>query len=549
MNRSFLYIAAAALLTAACTEKVIPVTGVTLNPPDALLLVGATITLDATVDPDDATNKTVTWSADDDRVATVNAAGELTAVAPGTATITVTTADGKFAATCAVNVEEVFIPVIYITLNQTSAALFAGETLTLEAAFAPANATNKTVTWSTSDDRIATINVAGEITAVAPGEATITATADNCEFPATCTVTVTDGYIPVIGITLNPTSAILFVGATLTLDAAVEPAEATNKTITWSTANDRIATVNAAGEITAVAPGTVTITATTDDVEFAANCTITVPELSVITMSTQASEVSIGLAIPLGTDVHIDWGDGKENNMNDAFNKYASPYDGKLYLDFLNNYSSASAHNITITGNILNLGCSHNQLTTLDVSRNIELTVLSCVNNQLTTLDVSRNTKLRELYCFMNQLTTLNVGRNTELVELSCHYNQLITLDVSGATALYWLHCYNNQLTSLNVSGATGLSDLYCYDNQLTKLDMSSNTILRRLSCSNNQLTVDALNDLFITLSPSPCFITTSNAKNTKNETFVCWFWIQGNPGTSDCDVSIAREKGWVVVF
>ena len=113
------------------------------------------------------------------------------------------------------------------------------------------------------------------------------------------------------------------------------------------------------------------------------------------------------------------------------------------------------------------LYCDHNQLTSLDVSKNTELMGLNCDNNQLTSLDLSKNTKLDWLFCVNNQLTSLDVSKNTKLG---------------------WFYCNNNQLTSLDVSKNTELSYLYCNNNQLTSLDLSKNAELYSLNCSGNNL-------------------------------------------------------------
>ena len=138
---------------------------------------------------------------------------------------------------------------------------------------------------------------------------------------------------------------------------------------------------------------------------------------------------------------------------------------------------------------LMGLDCSWNQLTTLDVSQNTALAQLSCSSNQLTTLDVSKNTALMGLDCSWNQLTTLDVSKNTALTGLACSSNQLTTLDVSKNTALTGLACSSNQLTSLDISKNTTLTSLNCQSNQLTTLDVSQNTALTLLSCNYNQLT------------------------------------------------------------
>jgi hypothetical protein len=135
------------------------------------------------------------------------------------------------------------------------------------------------------------------------------------------------------------------------------------------------------------------------------------------------------------------------------------------------------------------LTCKLNQLSSLDVSQNTALTYLDCDWNQLTSLDVSLNTALTYLDCHLNQLTSLNVSQNTALTYLGCHLNQLPSLNVSQNTALTTLSCGGNQFTSLDVSQNTSMEGLYCQANQITSLDLSQNTMLEMLFCPDNQLT------------------------------------------------------------
>ena len=102
--------------------------------------------------------------------------------------------------------------------------------------------------------------------------------------------------------------------------------------------------------------------------------------------------------------------------------------------------------------------------------------------------EISYFTALETLYCDHNQLTSLDVSKNTELDTLHCDNNQLTSLDVSKNTKLGWFYCDNNQLTSLDVSKNTELSYLYCNNNQLTSLDLSKNAELYSLNCSGNNL-------------------------------------------------------------
>ena len=169
-------------------DETVSVESVSLDKTSATISEGETFALTATVTPDNATNKAVTWTSSNEAVATV-ADGVVTAVGAGTATITVTTEDGGKTATCTVTVNAKVYPVTSVTLNQTSATLTEGETLTLSATVNPETATNKNVTWSTSDPSVATVDN-GVVTAIKAGTATITVTTEDGGKTATCTVTV-----------------------------------------------------------------------------------------------------------------------------------------------------------------------------------------------------------------------------------------------------------------------------------------------------------------------------------------------------------------------
>ena len=242
----------------------VPVTGVTLSQTELSLTEGNTAQLTATVKPDDATNKNVTWSSDDTSVATVDATGKVTAVSAGTATITVTTVDGGYKDTCQVTVTAALVPVSGVTLNKDSLALGVGDTETLTATVAPANAANQSVTWASSAPSVATVDAAGKVTAVAPGTATITATTVDGGFTATCAVTVRPDIPPAnpnYRITVEATQ-----GGTVTADPTAAKA---GTTVTLTPVPDRgyqvgaVAVTDRFGEAVAVtenADGTYTFT-------------------------------------------------------------------------------------------------------------------------------------------------------------------------------------------------------------------------------------------------------------------------------------------------
>ncbi|MBR3965574.1 MAG: Ig-like domain-containing protein [Clostridia bacterium] len=176
-------------ITITVKEKVISVTGVALDKTTATLTEGETLALKATVAPENAINKTVTWTSSDEVVATV-ANGVVTAKSAGTATITVKTADGSKTATCVVTVKAKTIAVTGVSLNKTSATMIEGESLTLTATVAPTNATNKNVTWTSNNTSVATVSASGVVTAKSAGTAIITATTVDGGHNASCAVTV-----------------------------------------------------------------------------------------------------------------------------------------------------------------------------------------------------------------------------------------------------------------------------------------------------------------------------------------------------------------------
>ena len=172
------------------TERTISAIGVALNINELELTVGDTQTLTATVTPENATNRNVTWHSSNITIATVNTQGVVTAVAAGTATITVRTVDGGYTATAIVTVNTPTVSVTNVTLNTTSTVINVNNTETLTVTVAPTNATNQDVIWHSSDTSVATVDDNGVITAVSVGTTTIIVTTEDGNFTATCTVRV-----------------------------------------------------------------------------------------------------------------------------------------------------------------------------------------------------------------------------------------------------------------------------------------------------------------------------------------------------------------------
>lgn len=158
------------------TVTTVPVSGVTITPATVTLSPAATQQLTATVSPTNATNKSVTWISNNPGIATVNASGLVTAVASGTAIITATTVDGKKTNTSTITVSASSIPVSTAAISPSTIPLTTGATHQLSAAITPLNATNKSVTWQSSNTGVATITATGLVTAKGAGSCTITLT-------------------------------------------------------------------------------------------------------------------------------------------------------------------------------------------------------------------------------------------------------------------------------------------------------------------------------------------------------------------------------------
>lgn len=233
-------------------ESVIPVSSISLSVDNLYLNKNQSATLVATVLPENVTDKTVVWKSSDTSIATV-IDGVVTAINYGTATITASSGT-KSSTTNVV----VCIPVETISLSSENISLCIGESETITATVYPSNATDKTITWSSSNESVATVSN-GVITAVMGGTTTITATAGGIS--NSCFVTV---VVPVTNIILSENSISLVTGSTYKIKATVNPSNATDKIVTWSSSNESIATVEN-GLITAVSVGNTQISATAGD--------------------------------------------------------------------------------------------------------------------------------------------------------------------------------------------------------------------------------------------------------------------------------------------
>lgn len=285
--------------------KTIAVTGIRLSETSIKLNKGENRPLKATVQPDNATEKTVQWTSSDNAVATVDQDGTVTATGGGKATISATS--GGVSASCSV---DVYVPVTSISLSANLISLAKGSFAVLTATVLPDDAMDKRVQWSSDNPAVATVDQNGKVTAVDVGKAKITASAGG--FSATCSIICIS--IPVSSVVLDKTILSLAKGSSATLTATVSPRDATDKTVQWISDNPSVATVDQNGQVTAVNAGNATITAIAGDHSAACQVSVFIPVTSVSLNSAELTllvgETAVLEATILpddATDKNVSW--------------------------------------------------------------------------------------------------------------------------------------------------------------------------------------------------------------------------------------------------
>ena len=249
---------------------VVPVTSVSISGGDFELKEGASKQLSATVAPANATDRAVSWKSSNTSVATVNASGNVTAVAAGTATITATAGGKSATVTVTVTPEVVDIPVQSVAISGTGvsggkATISVGAGLNLNAVITPSNATDQNVSWLSSDDSVATVSSTGAVRGIKAGMAVIMATVGGKS--ASVIVTVQDAgptlqSIQITGSGVSGNKLTLAQNKTVQLSVKATPSNAQIGAVTWDSSDSSIATVDGNGKVTAKKEGMVVITAT-----------------------------------------------------------------------------------------------------------------------------------------------------------------------------------------------------------------------------------------------------------------------------------------------
>lgn len=241
----------------------------------------------------------LTWSSSDPAVVMVDADGNLAAVGTGTAEVALSSEDGKLSAS---GVIKVVVSPTGLTLPETLTLTEGGDGQSLAATVEPADTTDYTVTYTSSDDSIATVDAAGNVTPVTAGEAEVTAEIADKALTATCHVVVTPA---VEALYLSEDAVTLGTGEEETLTLTAEPEEADVSAAVWTSSDESIATVDEEGTVTAVAEGEATVTATLGGVEV--TCEVTVSDKTSAGSSSSGSDSS-GASADSSAPVSTDYG-------------------------------------------------------------------------------------------------------------------------------------------------------------------------------------------------------------------------------------------------
>ena len=279
-----------------------------------MILIEVTLSPDGTalltpiIQPEDVTDIKLIWSSSDESIVTVDENGNIKAIKEGTAIITVMTSDGIHTASCKVIVSKEVIKAESIKISGLNVVTVGG-TINLTAKVSPDNATNKSVNWTSSNNRVATVDSSGYVRGISAGKVTITATTVDGGHKATYEITVNaettktntsasnnsannssssksqkPATVHVTSVNISGTNRVL-VGQSINLSANVSPGNATNKGISWSSNNPSVARVEQNGRVTGVNDGTATITVTTSDGNHQASITVTVSSTYSITFT------------------------------------------------------------------------------------------------------------------------------------------------------------------------------------------------------------------------------------------------------------------------
>lgn len=275
---------------------------IVIAPPSVSIIVGQTSQLTATVKDSSGAviaGAPVTWTVDNPGTATVSSTGLVTGISAGGATVTATSGPAHMNASVTVSP----VPANAVVVSPGSATLLVTEQLQLQAIVTDAQGnplSGRTVTWGSNNPGVATVSATGDVTAVSPGTAIITGTSGTAHGSATITVKL----VPVVTVTVSPSSVALFTGQTAQLgvtaqDSAGNNLSLTGRTVTWKTNTPTVATVSGTGLVTAAGVGSAVITASVDGQQGFASVTVSVVPVRAVVVTPALDSITLGAAVQL----------------------------------------------------------------------------------------------------------------------------------------------------------------------------------------------------------------------------------------------------------
>src|SRR5206468_146920 len=241
--------------------------------------------------------RVISWTSSNTAMATVSAAGLVTGVAAGSATITATS-EGK-SGTARVSVA--IVPVASVTVSPTAPNMYVGGTVQLTATLKDASGnvlSGRALTWTTGNGAVGTVSASGLVTGVAVGAVTITATSEGQAGTAAVTVST----VPVASVTVSPATAVVLVGATVQLTTTLKDAAGnvlSGRSVTWASGTPAVATVSSTGLVTGVAASAATITATSEGQRGTAAVTVNLVPVASVTVSPASASIRVGQLVQL----------------------------------------------------------------------------------------------------------------------------------------------------------------------------------------------------------------------------------------------------------
>jgi uncharacterized protein YjdB len=278
--------------TSTVIVNLVAVTAISFNPAlITTMTVGETQSLTAEITPTNATDKSINWSTSDATLATISTSGVVSALKAGTVSITCSSVQNpSVKQTGIITISDILPSSITLSPNSTQ-TVNVGASLVITPTILPNNAANQSITWSSSDVTIATVDGTGKINGLKAGTVTITATSNAISTVKSSLIVIVNNVL-ISSINVTPTALNLIIGQVTQLTASIAPSNATLKTFKWSTSDNSKVTIDASGTITAIALGTVTITATADDAgTVKGTCIVTVKP--VMPVSIAAADISL----------------------------------------------------------------------------------------------------------------------------------------------------------------------------------------------------------------------------------------------------------------